>query len=112
RLFPPAAPILMPTGGRSHIFGLVWKDLNANGTPDEGEEPLASIVILLRDPEGKQIDSFVTGDDGRYLFADLPPGTYQVVELDPDNAESITPNTMTVTTAADSAVEVNFADLY
>ncbi len=110
RLFPPQSPLYRPQSGLAHIFGLVWEDANENGVPDEGERPLPGATITLHDARGRELAVVVTGEDGRYLFADLEPGLYIVVEQDPRGVESVTPNAVTVSARADGLVEVNFAD--
>ena len=110
RLFPPQSPLYRPQSGLAHIFGLVWEDANENGVPDEGERPLPDVAITLYDARGRELAVVATGEDGRYLFADLEPGLYIVVEQDPQGVESVTPNTVTVSARADGLVEVNFAD--
>ncbi|NOX60637.1 MAG: hypothetical protein GXP42_01610 [Chloroflexi bacterium] len=110
RLFPPLSPLYRPNPGLAHIFGLVWEDVNENGIPDEGERPLADAVVTLHNARGKELAVVITDEDGRYLFANLEPGLYIVVESDPEGTESITPNAVTVSAREDGLVEVNFAD--
>ena len=60
---------------------------------DNGDAPLANVVLTLKDENGDDIDSdpntagvqpttTSTDDEGIYSFAGLPPGNYQVVEED------------------------------
>ncbi len=111
-LFPPLEALPDLTAGQSHIFGLVWDDLNGNGQPEEGEIPIPSVSIILRDARGNVVATTVTDGAGRYLFADVAPGVYIVEETDPADAISILSNLITVTAPAGSMVETNFADQF
>ncbi len=62
----------------------VWYDRNGNGTQDEGEKPLANIVVTLLDGHGAKVDSTTTSTEGAYSFGNLRPGTYVVVIDAPD----------------------------
>jgi hypothetical protein len=111
-LFPPLEPLPELSAGQSHLFGLVWDDLNGNGLPEEGEIPIPSVSINLRDARGNLIAATVTDSAGRYLFANVIPGVYIVEETDPADVISILSNLITVTAPAESMVETNFADQY
>jgi hypothetical protein len=56
----------------------VWDDANRNGLQDAGEKPIEAVPVTLKDESGKVVATTKTGPDGKYLFADLPDGTYQV----------------------------------
>ncbi|MCP3905820.1 MAG: hypothetical protein GY715_19510, partial [Planctomycetes bacterium] len=64
----------------------VWQDLNGDGDDESGAEPgIENVTVRLLDGTGAPVlDEFgvpitdVTDSDGRYLFADLLPGDYQV----------------------------------
>ncbi|PWK77486.1 SdrD B-like protein [Lentzea atacamensis] len=55
----------------------VWVDANRNGVQDAGEAPVPGMPVKLIDQDGKEITT-TTGADGKYLFGDLPDGTYKV----------------------------------
>lgn len=61
------------------LGNLVWSDINDNGLQDESEPGIAGVVVELY-VAGK--DSVVmqttTNATGKYEFADLPPGNYEV----------------------------------
>ena len=87
-------------GDPSHYVGLaaaigdhVWLDDNANGIFDDGEMPVANVVVKLYDAERNEVrvgpDGVLgTADDalggmrtdeaGNYHFTALPPGSYHV----------------------------------
>ncbi len=100
-LFPPLTPIPPPAAGQSHIFGLVWRDANSNGLPEEGEAVVVGAVVVLAQADGRRLAATVTGADGRYLFADLVPGAY-VVTLPSETTPAVS-----LVAGADEAVEVN-----
>ena len=57
----------------------VWVDANKNGIQDQGEAPVPGVKVTLQDGAGKPIGTpLTTGPDGKYLFTDLPDGTYKV----------------------------------
>lgn len=63
----------------ARVGNRVWEDSNVNGILDEGEQGVGQIKVVLRDGLGNKLDSVLTGNDGRYLFEDLPSGEYSVV---------------------------------
>ncbi|MBK8033552.1 MAG: DUF11 domain-containing protein [Chloroflexi bacterium] len=65
------------------ISGVVFNDLNGDGTFDAGEQ-LANISITITGPGGPY--SLTTDANGQYSISGLPPGSYDVDvdELDPD----------------------------
>jgi len=111
-MFPPLEPLPELSAGQSHIFGLVWDDLNGDGQPQEEEGPIPAVTIILRDARGNVVATTVTDSAGRYLFANTAPGVYIVEETDPEDVVSILPNLITVTAPAGSLIETNFADQY
>ncbi|MGD9723074.1 MAG: SdrD B-like domain-containing protein [Pirellulales bacterium] len=63
-------------GGRVHV--------NTTGDcTDPANPPLSGVTVELLDANGSVIDVAITGNDGRYLFDNLPPGTYSVRETQP-----------------------------
>lgn len=58
-----------------NISGMVFKDLNVNGTYDEGEPLMRNRKIRL---SGPIMDSMLTDLYGRYQFTRLLPGNYTV----------------------------------
>ena len=65
------------------LTGTLFDDLNGNGTKDPDETGRANVnVTLLRD--GAPFANAVTDGAGRYVFAGLAPGDYQVRIPTPD----------------------------
>jgi len=57
---------------------------------------IAGVTIKLLDAEGTEQDATETAVDGSYTFAGVRPGTWTVVEQDPSELVSTTPNEITV----------------
>ncbi|MGI9471035.1 MAG: MSCRAMM family protein [Rubripirellula sp.] len=65
------------------ISGYVYHDQSNDGRRDAGEAPIRDASVTLVDVDGREIATVETDSDGRYEFADLPPGEYSVVETQP-----------------------------
>jgi hypothetical protein len=63
---------------RNRIGDLVWSDRNGNGLQDPGEPGVSDVPVVLKDGTGKQLASTRTDRDGKYLFDNLPDGSYKV----------------------------------
>lgn len=59
------------------VGGQLWRDGNANGVRDPGENGLPSVAVtLLR--AGEPVSVTVSHADGLYAFGEIPPGSYAV----------------------------------
>ncbi len=67
------------------IAGTVYADLDGDWTFDPGEPLLEGVTIYLLDASGGRIASTTTDPGGEYAFTDLPPGTYGVEEIQPED---------------------------
>ena len=67
-----------PELARFAVGDLVWRDDNRSGVQDPGESPAAQISVQLLNVDGEVAASTVSGPSGRYLFDNLPAGTYAV----------------------------------
>lgn len=70
----------------SSIAGAVYVDSNNDGVFDAGEQGIPDVTITLTGTDfvGAPVNRVTaTGADGSYVFNNLLPGTYQVVETDP-----------------------------
>jgi hypothetical protein len=56
------------------VSGVVWLDVNGNGTLDNGEQPLADVRVVT----GNGRDT-LTDANGCFLIGDLPPGEHVVL---------------------------------
>ena len=81
---------LFGSDGLAKIKSNVWNDQNANGIQDVGEPPLENVNVDLLDADGKVVASMLSGEDGRFQFADLVPGNYQL-RFDPGLDYALTP---------------------
>ncbi|MGA6163340.1 SdrD B-like domain-containing protein [Amycolatopsis magusensis] len=60
------------------VGGYVWFDTDRNGLQDQGEPPAEGVRATLVGEAGVAVGTTLTGEDGRYLFGDLPDGGNQV----------------------------------
>ncbi|MBX7234218.1 MAG: hypothetical protein K1X65_07530 [Caldilineales bacterium] len=106
--FPPLEPIPQPAPGQSLIYGLAWADANADGQPSADETALASWQVNLRDARGRELAAAITDAAGRFIFADLVPGSYTLILVAPDDADAgAQPPTLSVATGPDLLTEAN-----
>ncbi|HSN76964.1 MAG TPA: SdrD B-like domain-containing protein [Anaerolineae bacterium] len=118
------------------IGDFVWYDGNYNGVPDSGDgsapgstgctaapcgAPNATLVLYYDSngdgqvgPGEPIIGVYVTGNDGLYLFDNLPPGDYTVYmsEQEIPSPVSGVVNTMVTTTGDNQAVTLNANQAY
>lgn len=101
------------------LGGNVYVDANDNGVFEPNETPIRGVTVTVTgfDILGNSVERTTTTDrDGAYLFEDLMPGTYNVVETHPtqyrDGKDSIGDNGDGITTLADGlvALDTNDAD--
>jgi hypothetical protein len=76
--------------GTGFLQGTVYLDANANGVIDPADTPRAGAVVKLyslggpTDATPTLEASFTTGPDGQYLFSNLDPGDYRIVDETPN----------------------------
>jgi hypothetical protein len=76
-------------GSGSSISGVVFDDLDGNGTQDPGEAGLAGVTVELTGPNG--LTSVVSAADGSYSFTGLVGGSYTVTQIvDPQSGRVAT----------------------
>lgn len=68
--------------GSSFVSGYVYVDANNNGVQDTGEQPLRNVAVTLTG-NGPSRTS-LTDARGRYVFANVPIGDYQITQTQPD----------------------------
>jgi hypothetical protein len=68
---------------KAAIIGNVYVDANNDGIRDSGEAPIAGTTIELKNGAGTVIATTTSDAAGRYVFPDLAPDTYTVVETQP-----------------------------
>ena len=62
------------------IEGIVHLDIDGNCEIDPNEQGLSGVTIHLLDSSGRELAVTKTDAEGRYQFAQLPPGVYQIRE--------------------------------
>ena len=97
------------------ISGVKFNDINANGRPDPEEFPIPNWQIYLDLNNNSQPElnepSTLTNQVGNYVFANLPPGTYQVREVQQPNFRQTTPNPSPITiTSGTNVGNINFGN--
>lgn len=60
------------------IGDYVWIDTDRDGVQDPGEKPLSDVKVDLLGADGKIVATTKTDKNGRYVFDNLPAGTYRV----------------------------------
>lgn len=94
------------------VSGLVYFDIDANGTYDAYDYGLAGITVALQDASGATLGTAVTDDTGHYSFPGLYPATYTVVATPFAGLTATTPlrETAAMSTPADVTAEpIGFA---
>ena len=87
------------------IFGVVFRDINANGIHEPSEPTIPDVVI--QSSNGAQTS---TNSVGQYLLT-LTPGMLTINEVDPVGYTSSTPNTQMIDAYAGSFTQLNFGDV-
>ena len=105
--------LLRPVVTGATLSGSVFLDRNRSGsTPDTGEPGLGGVTLTLFDALNNLVGTTTTAPDGTYAFAGLRPGTYRVVENQPNGLGSTTPNTQSsLTVLAGGLTNVNFGEI-
>lgn len=93
------------------LQGTVYNDLDRDGEMDAGEPGVPGAGIQLFNPEDGPLQATTSGADGAFTFPDLDPGSYTLVETDPEGYYSTTPNRREIELTEDTGtLEVNFGD--
>lgn len=71
------------------ISGHVFVDTDIDGVMDGGESGIGGVTINLN---GDAMDTTTSAANGYFEFTGLIPGTYGLVEIQPDGYDSTTPN--------------------
>lgn len=90
------------------VTGVVFEDLDGDGTLDDAERGLAGVAVRLSGAGSTR--TAATAADGRYRFDGVAPGTYTVEETDPAGFGSTTPNLRSVSVSPGGAATANFGD--
>jgi hypothetical protein len=87
------------------ISGIVYDDMNRDGEFNGGDVVLADVGIELFGKNDAEF-SATTDEFGFYEFTGLYPGPYTVIETDPEDFYSTTPNTVAVTLPEEDSMDV------
>jgi len=60
------------------VGDLVWYDRDGTGVFQSSEPGVPNVEVTLKNSAGVVVATTRTGANGKYLFGDLPDGTYQV----------------------------------
>ena len=71
------------------IGDYVWLD-NGDNVQGTSDSPIKDVKVYLLNAAGTKIDSTTTGNDGKYLFSNLPLGTYSVQFVAPAGQSFVT----------------------
>jgi uncharacterized repeat protein (TIGR01451 family) len=94
------------------VVGVVFRDLNRDGTQQAGDQGIAGVTMTLRDAGNNVVATTNTAADGSYLFAGIAAGNYTVVETQPPGYGSApsSPNSVAVVVPAGGGATALFAD--
>ncbi|MEL6987486.1 MAG: SdrD B-like domain-containing protein, partial [Bacteroidota bacterium] len=87
----------------SEISGTVLEDTDND---DIGDSPLEGVIVILLDSNGDTVAVDTTDMNGLFDFENLEPGDYTIIEVDPEDYESVSdtdgPNDNTINVTLDS----------
>ena len=69
--------------------GAITGNVTVQSNNDDPDSPLEGVTLSLLNEDGEVISTTTTDDEGHYIFADLPPGNYQVLQAQPEGYDSI-----------------------
>ena len=90
------------------IVGTVFNDLNGNGRQDPDEPGLGGVDVEIIGAISQRLTQ--TAGNGAYVFDSVEAGAYTVIETDPPDFTSSTPNNRQVTLPAGGSAAVSFGD--
>ncbi|WP_161604415.1 SdrD B-like domain-containing protein [Roseiconus nitratireducens] len=65
------------------ISGYVYHDASNDGRRDTGEQGIPAVTVSLVDSSGNTVATTKTNSLGRYEFEGIPPGTYELRQVQP-----------------------------
>lgn len=76
------AGLLVDQNALGQINGVVWEDVNANGTRETADLLLDGVEVTLYDLDGTLVDIVFTDTEGKYRFDDVFFGSYYISVAD------------------------------
>ncbi|MFI5458474.1 MAG: SdrD B-like domain-containing protein [Isosphaerales bacterium] len=92
------------------IGGVVFNDLNGDGTLESGEPGLKAWTVQLLNSSNAVIATATTNSGGNYSFSSLLPGTYTVQVVSQSGYVATSPASVTLTDDNGQADTVNFGE--
>lgn len=92
------------------ISGTVWNDVDEDGVWDSDEVGIWGVTVSLYDSSNNLVGTTTTGYDGSYIFENIAPGTYNVVETNLVGWVSSTSDSVSATVYSAQETVVNFGD--
>ena len=92
------------------VSGMVFNDVNGNGTKDFGEVGIPNVLIKLWGTSANLIATTLTNSQGQFKFTGVVPGDYHVQEIDPPGYISTTPNSFFITVSGSNVSNILFGD--
>lgn len=103
---PTVTATATPAAGT--IRGVVWHDLDRDGSREAGEPGLPGTTLTLRNMAYQVVDSFITDSSGQYEFAGLPAGNYVLSAAFPPGFQPSTADSWIVAVLANWTVTIDF----
>jgi alpha-glucoside transport system permease protein len=77
---PQATSATAPSAGMTELRGVVWLDVSVGGRASQldGTEKGMPRIAIEAVKDGQVVGRTTSGDDGRFTFPGLPPGSYQL----------------------------------
>ena len=98
------------------VSGLIFYDTNRDGALDGSETlRIPNVSVQLIDKNGNVVATTTTAADGSYIFTNVSPGDYTIVEQQPTGygdplVGSYAPNSRPITVASTPIINQNFGD--
>lgn len=92
------------------IKGTVWNDADKDGIWDSNEVGIWGVTVSLYDASNNFVAETTTDYDGNYIFENLIPGDYTVIETNLPGWTSSTPDSVPEYVGSGESKTVNFGD--
>lgn len=86
-LKPKPEPEPEPEPEPATLGNFVFNDLDGDGFQDPNEPGVEDVLVRLQTPDGTEVSTTTTNNNGKYLFDNLDPGRYKITVDKPDGFE-------------------------